>query len=136
MQTDTHPPKTDLRRICLLVDDSRVVRRIAAAMFRELGYLTVEAQSGIEALEVCRDIRPDLILLDWNMPEMDGITCLANLRLLPMAEQPKVILCTTENTLDKINIAMRAGADEYIMKPFDKEILHDKLVQVGLEEAV
>lgn len=122
-------------RLCLLVDDSAVIRRVAGGMFRDLGYTIAEAGGGREALEICEQCVPDVILLDWNMPEMDGITCLKNLRAMPITDQPKVILCTTENTLEKIAAAMAAGADEYIMKPFDKEILQGKLIQLGLEQA-
>ena len=127
-------PDLDNPRLCLLVDDSAVVRRVAGAMFRDLGYIVAEAASGKQALEVCAEVMPDLILLDWNMPEMDGITCLVQLRAMIVPEQPKVILCTTESTLEKIAVAMSAGADEYIMKPFDREVLRDKLVQLGFEE--
>lgn len=123
-------------KLCLLVDDSATVRRVASAMFHELGYAVAEASSGVEALEICNEVAPDVILLDWNMPVMDGITCLTRLRGRDAPQQPKVILCTTENTLERIGTALAAGADEYIMKPFNREILHDKLVQIGLEEAV
>ncbi len=122
-------------KLCLLVDDSNVVRRIAGAMLQGLGYLIAEAASGRQALEMCREFTPDLILLDWNMPEMDGITCLERLRDIAARKRPKVILCTAESRLEKIGMAMAAGADEYIMKPFDRQILHDKLVHIGLEEA-
>lgn len=124
-----------LPKLCLLVDDSATVRRVAGTMFREFGYAVAEAASGVEALEICNEVSPDVILLDWNMPVMDGITCLTRLRGMDVPQQPKVILCTTENTLERIGTALAAGADEYIMKPFNREILHDKLVQIGLEEA-
>ncbi len=126
-------PDIGYPRLCLVVDDSTTVRRIAGGMFRDLGYIVAESASGRQALEMCREVTPDVILLDWNMPVMDGITCLVTLRAMDLAPQPKVILCTTENTLEKIGIAMTAGADEYIMKPFDREILRDKLIQLGLE---
>ena len=75
---------------------------------------------------------PDAILLDWNMPVMDGLEFLAQLRSMPSGTKPKVIFCTTENEVAQITRAIAAGADEYIMKPFDKEIVHSKLVEVGL----
>jgi len=74
------------------------------------------------------------VLLDWNMPEMDGITCLRALRAMNLEPRPLVVMCTTENSVSKIREALEAGADEYIMKPYDREVLLDKLAQVGLAE--
>ena len=78
---------------------------------------------------------PDAILLDWNMPVMSGIEFLEKLREMDGASHPKVVFCTTENDLDHIKRAMDAGANEYIMKPFDSEIIQSKFVQIGLLEA-
>jgi two-component system chemotaxis response regulator CheY len=75
-----------------------------------------------------------LILLDWNMPVMDGMEFMLALRKLPNGQAPIVIFCTTENDLAHIQKAMAAGANEYIMKPFDADIVHDKLSQLGLIE--
>ena len=75
---------------------------------------------------------PDVILLDWNMPVMDGIDFLRELRNLPGGDIPKVIFCTTENDIESIQKAIDAGANEYIMKPFDSEIIQAKFAQVGL----
>jgi two-component system chemotaxis response regulator CheY len=75
---------------------------------------------------------PDAVLLDWNMPVMDGYDFLKALRQMPTGSAPKVVFCTTENDLAHITRAMRAGADEYIMKPFDKEIMTAKFQEVGL----
>ena len=75
---------------------------------------------------------PDAILLDWNMPVMDGITFLAALRAIEGGLHPKVVFCTTENEIAQITRALHAGADEYIMKPFDQQIIASKLEEVGL----
>jgi two-component system chemotaxis response regulator CheY len=75
-----------------------------------------------------------MVLLDWNMPEMDGISCLRALRAMQLDPRPLVVMCTTENGMNKIREALEAGADEYIMKPYDQEVLLDKLAQVGLVE--
>jgi two-component system, chemotaxis family, chemotaxis protein CheY len=75
---------------------------------------------------------PEAILLDWNMPVMDGYEFLGNLRRMPGGDQPKVVFCTTENGIDHIARALNAGADEYIMKPFDKDIVAAKFQEVGL----
>jgi len=120
--------------LCLIVDDSRVIRRMAADILKGLGLRTAEAEHGLKAVEFCRGTIPDMVLLDWNMPEMDGISCLKALRAMNLDPRPVVVMCTTENTLSKIREALEAGADEYIMKPYDQEVLLDKLAQVGLVE--
>jgi two-component system chemotaxis response regulator CheY len=122
--------------LCLIVDDSRVIRRMAADILKGLGLRTAEAEHGLKAVEFCRQMVPDMVLLDWNMPEMDGITCLRALRAMDLEPRPLVVMCTTENSVSKIREALEAGADEYIMKPYDREVLLDKLVQLGLAERV
>jgi two-component system chemotaxis response regulator CheY len=117
---------------CLIVDDSAVIRKVARRILEGLGFRVSEAEDGEQALVACRAEMPDAILLDWNMPVMDGYEFLKQLRLLPLGEGPKVVFCTTENDVAHIARAMRAGADEYIMKPFDKEIMTAKLQEVGL----
>ena len=117
---------------CLVVDDSRVIRMIARNMLQELGFEIIEAENGQVALSACEQSFPDAILLDWNMPVMNGIDFLRALRALPGGDAPKVVFCTTENDLDNIRTALEAGANEYIMKPFDNEIMQAKLSQVGL----
>lgn len=119
-------------KVCLVVDDSRVIRRVARKILEELGFEVAEAADGQEALDSCKVSMPDAILLDWNMPVMDGLEFLKAMRVLPGGDGPKVIFCTTENDLDHIQEAIQAGADEYIMKPFDSEIIDSKLRQVGL----
>jgi two-component system chemotaxis response regulator CheY len=120
--------------LCLIVDDSRVIRRMAADILKGLGLRTAEAEHGGKAVEFCRTTVPQMVLLDWNMPEMDGITCLRALRAMNLDPRPLVVMCTTENSVSKIREALEAGADEYIMKPYDREVLLDKLAQVGLVE--
>lgn len=117
---------------CLVVDDSKVVRKFARHILEGLSFEVKEAANGQEALEACQPALPDLILLDWNMPVMDGYTCLTKLRQLPGSDKVVVIFCTTENDLVHIEKAIGAGANEYIMKPFDKDILKNKLNQTGV----
>jgi two-component system chemotaxis response regulator CheY len=119
-------------RTCLVVDDSSVIRKIARRILEALDFQIVEAEDGEKALEVCRRELPDAILLDWNMPVMDGFEFLCNLRRMPGGDQPKVVFCTTENGIDHISRAIQAGANEYIMKPFDKDIVAAKFQEVGL----
>ncbi|MEQ9487392.1 MAG: response regulator [Alphaproteobacteria bacterium] len=119
-------------KTCLIVDDSRVIRLVARKILEEYGFTVSEAENGAQGLEMCRRHLPDGVLVDWQMPIMDGIEFLTALRQLPGGRDTAVILCTTENTVDHIKQAIAAGADEYIMKPFDSEIIHSKLTQVGL----
>lgn len=113
--------------LCLIVDDSRIVRQIARRMLEEAGLRVAEAADGVEGLDACRSCRPDYLLLDWNMPRMNGIECLKAIRREFGMESPRVILCTTENEPDRIVVAIEAGAQEFIMKPFDADILIGKL---------
>ncbi|MDQ1081512.1 two-component system chemotaxis response regulator CheY [Pseudoroseomonas cervicalis] len=117
---------------CLVVDDSRVVRKVARRMLERHGAVVREAADGQEALFACREELPRLVLLDWNMPVMDGLEFLKAARAEFGAEEPVVVLCTTENDFERILMALGAGAQEYIMKPFDDAILAGKLVQLGL----
>ena len=123
-------------RTCLVVDDSSVVRKIARRILEEMAFEVVEAEDGEQALEICQRGLPDAVLLDWNMPVMDGYDFLGRLRRLPGGEEPKVVFCTTENDIDHISRALNAGANEYIMKPFDKDIVSAKFQEVGLIQAM
>lgn len=117
---------------CLIVDDSRVVRLVARKILEELNFEITEAEDGAKAMEVCKASMPDAILLDWNMPVMSGIEFLRALRACEGGEAPVVVFCTTENDLSHIREAMGAGANEYIMKPFDSDIIQSKFAQIGL----
>jgi two-component system chemotaxis response regulator CheY len=119
-------------RTCLVVDDSRVIRKVARRILEDIGYEIAEAADGMEALAWCRAAMPDAILLDWNMPVMTGIEFLRKLRAEPGGDAPVVVFCTVENDLPHINEALEAGANEYIMKPFDGDIIADKLAEAGL----
>lgn len=121
-------------KTCLIVDDSRVVRKVAQRIMSDLGFESAEAENGQEAYDYCLKQMPDVVLLDWNMPVMSGIEFLEKLRQLENGKEPKVVLCTTENDMEHIQRAMIAGADEYIMKPFDKDIVESKFSQIGLIE--
>ncbi|MFV0279355.1 MAG: PleD family two-component system response regulator [Rhodoblastus sp.] len=116
----------------LVVDDSAVIRKIARRILDAMRFSTSEASDGREALHACGKAMPDGILLDWNMPVMDGFKFLQELRRMPGGAKPKVIFCTTENDVAQIAHAMKAGADEYIMKPFDRQIVRSKFEEIGL----
>ena len=119
-------------KTCLVVDDSSVIRKVARRILEGLEFQIVEAEDGEQALDVCRSGMPDAVLLDWNMPVMDGIAFLVALRKEQGGNAPKVIFCTTENDVEHITRAISAGANEYIMKPFDRDIIEAKLHEVGL----
>ncbi len=117
---------------CLIVDDSKVIRMVARKILQELGFETEEAADGQQAVDACKNQMPEAVLLDWNMPVMDGIEFLKTLRAMPGGTKPIVVFCTTENDIKHIQEAIEAGANEYIMKPFDNEIIQSKFSQVGL----
>lgn len=119
-------------KTCLIVDDSRVVRKVARRIVEELGFECEEAEDGVFAFEACEKSMPDAVLLDWNMPNMNGLEFLEKLRATEGGDAPQVIFCTTENDMSYIQRAIAAGANEYIMKPFDAEIVQNKFEQVGL----
>lgn len=116
---------------CLIVDDSRVIRKVSRHILESLGFTVDEAENGREGLERCTQSMPDVVLLDWNMPVMSGIEFIVQLRRREGSDKPKVVFCTTENDVAHIREAISAGADEYVMKPFDHETLQIKLQLVG-----
>jgi two-component system chemotaxis response regulator CheY len=121
-------------KTCLVVDDSSIVRKIARRILEELQFNVVEAEDGVDALVHCKRVMPEAILLDWNMPVIDGYQFLGHLRRMPGGDIPKVVFCTTETSIDHISRAIDGGANEYIMKPFDKGIVSAKFAEVGLIE--
>src|SRR5262249_59595400 len=103
--------------LCLVVDDSRVIRHLASDLLKSFGFSVAEAENGKVAVEFCRTKVPSFVLLDWNMPEMDGITCLRALRAMPLDPRPPAVMCTTENTIDNIREAFEPGAPHSTVKP-------------------
>jgi two-component system chemotaxis response regulator CheY len=118
--------------LCLVVDDSRVVRKVARRILEGHGFAVEEAADGSLALAACQERLPDCVLLDWNMPVMNGIEFLRALRAEFGPGNPTVLFCTTENEMRFIEQAIEAGAQEFIMKPFDEDILIGKFAQAGL----
>ena len=116
---------------CLIVDDSRVIRKVSRHIVESFEFEVSEAENGREGLDRCVEQMPDVILLDWNMPVMSGIEFIVQLRQRAGGDRPKVVFCTTENDVAHIREAISAGADEYVMKPFDHETLQIKLQLVG-----
>lgn len=119
-------------KTCLIVDDSKIVRKVVRRIVEALGFAILEAENGKEAVDLTKANPVDVIILDWNMPVMDGMECMLKIRADATISQPKIIFCTTENEFTKIQQAIMNGADEYVMKPFDEAIIAGKMVQLGL----
>ena len=118
-------------KVCLIVDDSRVIRKVSSKIAKSLGYVPVEAQDGEEALARCKKAMPALVLTDWNMPEMDGIEFVRRLRAIPTPKEPIVVFCTSNGEAKDIHEGIGAGADDYIVKPFDEGARRAKLEKLG-----
>jgi two-component system chemotaxis response regulator CheY len=118
----------------LVVDDSRAIRMILAKTLRDLGYAVCEASNGKEAMQVIemQKNKVALVLADWNMPEMNGMDLLKRLRQDPELSSLVVVMVTTETELDQMAAALEAGANEYVMKPFTRDILVGKLQMAGV----
>ncbi len=119
-------------RTCLVVDDSSVIRKVARRIWRASTSRFSKPRTVRRRWRPASAALPDAVLLDWNMPVMDGYEFLGHLRRMPGGDQPKVVFCTTENDVAHIARALHAGANEYIMKPFDKDIVTAKFQEVGL----
>ncbi len=119
-------------KTCLIVDDSRMIRRVASRIVRDLGFETSDAINGQDALDKCLIEMPDAILVDWAMPVMDGFDFVKKLRDLPGGDEPTIVFCTAVRDVERIVDALAIGADEYIMKPFDSDIIESKFALAGL----
>lgn len=122
-----------MSKTCLVVDDASVIRKVSRHILESLGFEVDDAENGLAGLEKCAEKIYDMILLDWNMPVMTGIEFIKELRARPDGGIPKIVFCTTESDVSHIREAMSAGADEYVMKPFDHETLQIKLQIVGFD---
>jgi CheY-like chemotaxis protein len=129
---DGAAPNAAVGKTCLVVDDSRVIRKVASAILTGLGYSVTEAENGEEALARCQLQMPALILTDWQMPVMDGPAFVTALRQLPEARGTKVVFCTSKGEVADIHAGIGAGADDYIVKPFDEATVQAKLAKLGL----
>lgn len=119
-------------KTCLVVDDSRVIRAVARHILEDLGFAVAEAGDGADALNFCRATMPEAILLDWHMPVMSGPEFLRRLRLEPGGASPRVVFCSAETEIERIREALEAGADEFIIKPFDAGIVMGKFAAAGI----
>jgi len=118
----------------LVVDDSRSMRTIILKQLKELGFEVHEAENGQKAMSRLHEVKNiQLVLLDWNMPEMDGLEVLSLIRAEPSYKDVRVMMVTTESEMSRVATALEAGASEYLMKPFDRDALLEKLILLGLD---
>jgi len=118
-------------KLCLIVDDSRMIRKVARRIVESLGYTAAEAENGEEALAKCKSAMPTLILVDWEMPVMSGIDFVTALRGESSGVRPKIVFCTTKADTRDIHRGIESGADDYVIKPFDEKSLLAKLQRIG-----
>jgi two-component system chemotaxis response regulator CheY len=117
---------------CLIVDDSRVVRTVARRILEDLSYSVDEVEDGMAGLRAVREKMPDLIFLDWNLPNMKGVEFVKSVRGQQEGAHPVILFCTTESDPAEVASAMAAGANEYVMKPFDSSMVRAKLTGIGI----
>jgi two-component system, chemotaxis family, chemotaxis protein CheY len=115
-------------KTCLVVDDSPVVRKVATRILENLNVVPGEAENGQQALDLCQKAMPDAIVLDYHMPGMGTVEFLSTLRAMANGSKPVVIYCTTENDTADISRTIAAGADDFLIKPFDRDSVRAKLV--------
>ncbi len=120
-------------KTCLIVDDSEVVRKILRRIIEDMGFACLESENGEQAYNECRALMPDVIVVDWNMPVMNGLDFTKKLRKTAGGDKPKIIFCSSESDMKQIRRAIDAGANEYVMKPFDTAIIQSKfrLIDMG-----
>lgn len=117
---------------CLIVEDSEVIRKVARRIMINLNFEVVEAENGQEALDICEAGMPEVILLDWHMPVMGGMEFLQSFRPLNKKKRPFIIYCATENDKLELSRAITAGANDYVLKPYDRESLSSRLAEGGI----
>ncbi|MDO9382436.1 MAG: response regulator [Hyphomicrobiaceae bacterium] len=122
-------------RRCLIVDDSSVVRKVAAQILRSLGCTVSEAESGSDAVGLCTVLMPDIIFLDWHMPGSGKLDAIPAIRAIESDRRPHIVYVTTEHDTLDIARALSAGADSYMMKPFDRAMLSEKLDEIAASVA-
>lgn len=116
----------------LVVDDSKTIRSILKGYLTKWGFEVTEAVNGVDALAQLKQMaHPDLVLVDWNMPEMDGVSFVRAVRADPGYDALPLMMVTTNTELDHVSTALDAGANEYIMKPFTGDMIKEKLELLG-----
>ena len=112
---------------CLIADDSKIMRMLLRKIMENFGFEVSEAEDGEEVLEECLNTQPDLIVSDWSLPMIDGIDVLYKIRGDRKIKQPRFMFCSYVNDAAIIRQAIDGGADDFIMRPFDEDIIGSKL---------
>jgi two-component system chemotaxis response regulator CheY len=115
----------------LVIEDSSAIRRVARRILERLDFEVVEAENMQAGLDACQDQMPDVIFVE-HLPVLDGLEFVGALRRKPGGKKPKVVLWVLENDFDQINGAIRAGADDFMLKPFDRDSVESKLREIGM----
>ena len=116
----------------LVVDSSSVVRKVASRILEDYDFEVVESEDGAEALDLCQRQMPDLVIVDWKTPALPGVAFVRALRRAPGGMKPKVVYCSTENDREQVSHAISSGADQWLLKPFDREVIGEMLRDLGL----
>ena len=119
--------------IFMIVDDSPVIRKVARRILEGMGYVVMEAVDGVDALDKCSQSMPDALIVDWDMPRMDGVEFINILNSRAEADRAKILFCTSEMMVTEMMKAKRAGCHGYILKPFTRDILQNGLKQIGFD---
>lgn len=117
---------------CLIADDSKIIRMLLNKIMSNIGFDVIEAEDGEEVVELSQLNEPDLIIMDYRLPVLDGIDAMYKIRNSRISKQPKIIFCSSLNDIEAIKEALDSGADDYVLKPFDEEIIKSKLSILGL----
>ncbi len=122
-------------KTCLIVEDNTGIRKIIADIIRDCGLDPIETASAAEAIGYCATVKPDVVLLDWDLPAMAALDFLGGVGALTADLRPDIVLCATENDAEQFKLAQAAGAQYHLLKPFDKKIIAGKLAEIGLIES-
>lgn len=119
-------------KVFLVVDDAPIVRRVASIVLEDLGFRVVGADSGIEALQRVKSDMPEAIMIDWDLNDMSGLEFLEEFKRLPGSGATKIFYCTSQIAVSEMTRAKRLGAQHFLLKPFDREILTYKIKESGI----
>jgi two-component system chemotaxis response regulator CheY len=117
-------------RLCLVVDDSQIIRKYARLIFESRGYRMIEAETPPAAIDRLAGETPHIIFVDWKIPGFNTHELISQIRKMDLSRRPFIIYLTTENNAEDINLALRAGADDYLLKPFNRDIIEIKLQEI------
>lgn len=121
-------------KTCLIVEDSDVIREIALRILKDLSVESKECENAASALEACRASKPDVVLLDWDLPQLGALDFLRGAAEFSQEQRPAIILCATENDPQQFALAKAAGAAHHVLKPFDRQTIEAKLAEIGVIE--